>query len=79
MLWGQVGVAGHLNIGDRAEVLAKSGVSKDLPPNGRYFGAPAVEAREGMKLVMMPKQIDRMKTEIEALKAKIKELEERLK
>ena len=79
MLWGQVGVAGHLNIGDRAEVLARSGVSKDLAANGRYFGAPAVDAREGMKLIMMPKQIDRMKSEIEALKAKIKELEERLK
>jgi UDP-3-O-[3-hydroxymyristoyl] glucosamine N-acyltransferase len=79
MLWGQVGVAGHLNIGDRAEVLARSGVSKDLAPNGRYFGAPAVEAREGMKLVMMPKQIERLKAEIESLKATIKELEERLK
>jgi UDP-3-O-[3-hydroxymyristoyl] glucosamine N-acyltransferase len=79
MLWGQVGVAGHLNIGDRAEVLAKSGVSKDLAPNGRYFGAPAVDAREGMKVVMVPKQVDRLKKEVEELKAKIKELEEKLK
>jgi UDP-3-O-[3-hydroxymyristoyl] glucosamine N-acyltransferase len=45
MLGGQVGSAGHLEIGDGARVAAKSGIAGDLPAGGTYGGIPAVEIR----------------------------------
>lgn len=45
-LAGQVGVAGHLTIGDGSIIMAKSGVTKDVPPNTLMLGAPAVPHRE---------------------------------
>lgn len=74
MLWGQVGVAGHLKIGDRAEVLAQSGVSKDLAPGGVYFGAPAVDRREALKQMHLPKIVERLTKQVEELKNEIKNL-----
>jgi UDP-3-O-[3-hydroxymyristoyl] glucosamine N-acyltransferase len=48
-LYGQVGVAQNVTIGEGAVVLAKSGVSKSLPGGRTYFGIPAEEVREKYK------------------------------
>jgi UDP-3-O-[3-hydroxymyristoyl] glucosamine N-acyltransferase len=45
-LAGQVGVVGHIEIGDQAIVAAKSGVSKSVPPKGVVFGYPAGPIQE---------------------------------
>ena len=43
-LGGQVGAAGHLEIGDFVRVAAKSGIANDLPPNQTYSsGVAAME------------------------------------
>jgi len=46
VLGGQVGVADHLEIGGGATVAAKSGVTSNIPPGGKWFGYPARQARE---------------------------------
>ena len=43
---GQVGVVGHIQIGDRAIVGAQSGISKNVPPGETWFGYPATPLRE---------------------------------
>ncbi|MCC5923297.1 MAG: UDP-3-O-(3-hydroxymyristoyl)glucosamine N-acyltransferase [Crocinitomicaceae bacterium] len=40
-LWGQVGCASDVTIGEKAVILAQSGISKSLPGNITYFGSPA--------------------------------------
>lgn len=60
-LWGQVGCASDVTIGEGAIVLAQSGVSKDLEGGKTYFGSPCGEVREKFKemaaLRMLPNYI----------------------
>ena len=56
-LWGQVGTTSGITIGEKAVIMAKSGVSKSLPGNKIYFGAPAEEAREYYKHVAKVKNL----------------------
>ncbi len=50
-LGGQVGVADHLRIGRGALVAGKSGLIRDVPAGASMFGYPALEFREGFRLV----------------------------
>lgn len=75
MIWGQVGIAGHLNIGDRVEILAKSGVHRDLPEKGVYMGVPAVDRREALRQFHMPKRVEALQAEVASLKARLAEIE----
>jgi UDP-3-O-[3-hydroxymyristoyl] glucosamine N-acyltransferase len=45
VLGGQVGVAGHLTIGDGAMIGAQAGVTGDIEPKSMMLGSPAVELR----------------------------------
>lgn len=74
MLWGQVGLAGHLDIADGVEIFAQSGVSRDLA-KGVYFGTPAVDRREALRNMHVPKAVENLKKEIAELKKKLVELE----
>jgi UDP-3-O-[3-hydroxymyristoyl] glucosamine N-acyltransferase len=40
---GQVGFAGHLEVGDKAVITAQSGTSHDIPPGSIVSGSPAFE------------------------------------
>jgi UDP-3-O-[3-hydroxymyristoyl] glucosamine N-acyltransferase len=46
MLGGKVGIADHRKIGDRAQLIALSGVMHDVPAGERWGGAPAKPLRE---------------------------------
>ena len=50
ILAGQVGVCDHLKIGDGVKVLARSVVTKDIPPNLTVSGFPARDHREEKKI-----------------------------
>lgn len=45
-LWGQVGCASDVTIGEGAIVLAQSGISKNLEGGKTYFGSPCGEVKE---------------------------------
>jgi UDP-3-O-[3-hydroxymyristoyl] glucosamine N-acyltransferase len=45
-LWGQVGCASDITIGEGAIVLAQSGISKSLEGGNTYFGSPCAEVKE---------------------------------
>lgn len=51
VLGGQVGVADHVVIGEGAQVGAKSGVMGEIPPGEKWFGYPAMPAREYFRMV----------------------------
>ncbi|MFR1411134.1 MAG: hypothetical protein ACLSUW_01680 [Akkermansia sp.] len=41
----QVGISGHLNIGSKSTLGAKTGVISDIPENSTYWGMPAFPTR----------------------------------
>ena len=56
-IWGQVGMTSGITIGEKAVILAQSGISKSLEGGQTYFGYPAGEAREKYKEMSALKQL----------------------
>lgn len=48
-VYGQVGIIQNLRISSNCTIMAKSLVTKDVPPNSNYFGIPAKDKRMKMK------------------------------
>ena len=46
VIWGQVGIASSIKIGEGAIILAQSGVMKELEAGKTYFGSPCGEVKE---------------------------------
>jgi UDP-3-O-[3-hydroxymyristoyl] glucosamine N-acyltransferase len=49
IMWGQVGVKSGITIAKGTEIFAQSGLGHSTDENKKYFGSPAVEARERFK------------------------------
>lgn len=81
MFGGQVGIAGHATIADRTQAGAQSGIPNSVKkPNQQLMGSPAIEPRTWWKAQAVVKQLpdmwtamNRMKKEIEELKAQLQE------
>jgi len=74
IIWSQAGVSGHLTVGDRAQVGPASGLTKSIPEGEFYIGLPAVSRREFATTMFLPRKVDKLKKQIAALEAKVKEL-----
>jgi len=48
---GQVGIAGHLNIGSGARIAAKSGVMRDIAAGEEHMGYPAMPIKKFMRQI----------------------------
>ncbi|HET8810851.1 MAG TPA: UDP-3-O-(3-hydroxymyristoyl)glucosamine N-acyltransferase [Flavobacteriaceae bacterium] len=48
-IWGQVGIRSDVTIAKGTEIFAQSGISKNTKPGMKYFGSPAVGARQHLK------------------------------
>jgi UDP-3-O-[3-hydroxymyristoyl] glucosamine N-acyltransferase len=64
-LWGQVGCASDITIGEGAVVLAQSGIAKSLEGGKTYFGSPCSEVKEKFRemaaLRQLPKLLEKLK------------------
>jgi len=78
MLGGQVGLVGHITTTDNVIVEAQSGVSKNISKSGRYFGHPAKEHGLALRQEAAIRQLPDALKELQELKAKLRELEEKL-
>ncbi len=77
--WGQVGVVGHLTIGDRANIAAQSGVAHDVGPGERVAGYPAgPEVRWARNAAAYDRLTD-MRRELRELMKKVAQLEQERK
>ncbi|HMC26134.1 MAG TPA: UDP-3-O-(3-hydroxymyristoyl)glucosamine N-acyltransferase, partial [Candidatus Udaeobacter sp.] len=70
MMGGQVGIVGHIEIGDGTAIGAQSGVSKSLP-GGVWFGSPAVPLVEAHRQIAWIHRLGK-------LFARVKEIEKKL-
>ena len=52
MIGGQVGIVGHINIGNQVKIQAQSGVNKNVKDGEALYGAPAIDAGDYQKKTM---------------------------
>ncbi len=71
---GQVGVADHLHIGERATLLAKAGVHRDIPAGGMYVGIPARPREEQIQIAICEPKLPEMKKALERLEKEVERL-----
>jgi UDP-3-O-[3-hydroxymyristoyl] glucosamine N-acyltransferase len=75
-LAGQVGVAGHLQIGDNVMVGAQSGVGQDLSPNQAYSGSPTIPHRDWLRMVMTLPKVPEMRKTLMEIEKRLTKIEE---
>jgi UDP-3-O-[3-hydroxymyristoyl] glucosamine N-acyltransferase len=61
MLGGSVGLADHVTIHDRAQIMARSGVMHDVPAGEKWGGTPAQPARAWFREVAAARALARDK------------------
>jgi UDP-3-O-[3-hydroxymyristoyl] glucosamine N-acyltransferase len=72
MVGGQVGVTGHVEIGDRNIIAAKTGVSKDLPPDGgTWWSTPATPLRQAKEQLAWIHRLGDLFARVKALEKKL--------
>ncbi len=67
---GQVGVVGHLEIADDVIVHAQSGVAKSITSGGHYFGSPAKNHSEELKILAALRQLPDLIRQVNELQRK---------
>lgn len=75
VLAGQVGVADHVNIGAQAVIGAKSGVHRDMPPQGTYLGAPARKADDVFLEMGALRRLPKIRKTVKQLEKQVAELQ----
>lgn len=64
---GMAGFSGHITVGENSVIMAKSGVTKDIPPNSVVSGFPAVNHKEELEvqahLRKLPELIKKLKND----------------
>ncbi len=78
---GQVGVNGHIKIGDDSILTAKSGITKSISPKSIISGFPPAPHRRWLRNqsvlnhgVELKKQIQKLETELDSLKIQMEKL-----
>jgi len=79
-LGGQVGLVGHLELADGTTLGAQSGVRKSITgPGETWFGSPAREIHETLKIEAALRHLPALVNEIRELRNRVRELEESLR
>jgi UDP-3-O-[3-hydroxymyristoyl] glucosamine N-acyltransferase len=79
ILAGQVGVGGHLTIGDDAVLMAQAGVFYDVPPKSVYSGGiPAFDHKESLRTMAAIRKLTEMQRTLRTMEKRLKELEENI-
>jgi UDP-3-O-[3-hydroxymyristoyl] glucosamine N-acyltransferase len=69
--WGQAGIIGHLTIGDRANIAAQAGLTRDLEPGERVAGSPATNDVRWARNAAVYDRLTEMRRELRELQKKV--------
>jgi UDP-3-O-[3-hydroxymyristoyl] glucosamine N-acyltransferase len=78
MVAGQSGVTGHVRVGARAKIGAKSAVLQSVDAGSFVTGHPAFDHTDWRKASVVFRQLPALKKRVEELEQRIAELEEKL-
>jgi UDP-3-O-[3-hydroxymyristoyl] glucosamine N-acyltransferase len=76
-LAGQVGVVGHIRVGDRSRVGAQAGVARPVEPGTMVTGYPSIPHNEWLRATAVFAQLPSLLKEIRELRRRVHELENR--
>ena len=71
ILTGQVGVAGHLEIGDGVVATAQTGIPNSIEAGKVVSGYPAIDNKQWLKSSAVFKRLPELLKRIEALEKKV--------
>ena len=71
MIGGQVGIAGHLSIGDGVKIAAQSGIGKDITDGGIMQGSPAFEIGKYRRSYVYFRRLSELASKITELEKKL--------
>ena len=71
MIGGQVGIVGHLTIGDNVRIQAQAGVGKNIKDNEILQGSPSFGYSDYSKSYVHFKNLPKLVNELEELKKQI--------
>ena len=77
ILAGQVGIAGHLKVGDDAGITAKSATSHDVENGKVISGIPGFDNRDWLRSTAAFRRLGEMVQRLRALEKKLEEIEKR--
>lgn len=69
----QVGIVGHVTVGTKALLTARTGVTASIPGNETYAGKPALPIREEMKQQAQLRRLAKLVSRVKALEEKLKD------
>ncbi|MEN8163725.1 MAG: UDP-3-O-(3-hydroxymyristoyl)glucosamine N-acyltransferase [Acidobacteriota bacterium] len=75
VMGGQAGAAGHLSLGDGAQVTAKAAVMKDVPPGSVVSGVPARPRGEWTRSQAAVARLGKTRQQLKELERRLEELE----
>lgn len=78
MFGGQVGIAGHIHIGNKVELGAQSGVPGSLKDGERLIGTPPMEPKAYFKSAAVQRRLPDMYKELNALRKELDQLKRQL-
>jgi UDP-3-O-[3-hydroxymyristoyl] glucosamine N-acyltransferase len=78
LMGGQVGLIGHVHVGDGSMLATRTGVSKNLAPRGKYRGSPALPLDEYNRQKVYVRKLKTYVKKIEELEKRILTLEKKL-
>ena len=76
ILAGQVGVVGHLKVGDDVIVTAQSGVPNDVESGKHVAGSPAFDHRQWLKVTAIQQKLPDLVKTIRDLERRLAKLEQ---
>jgi UDP-3-O-[3-hydroxymyristoyl] glucosamine N-acyltransferase len=73
ILAGQVGVVGHVTIGDHAVVMGAASVWEDVEPGAKVIGDPAAPRMEYLRQLALIKRLPDLLKRLDALERRLSE------
>ena len=65
---GQVGIVGHITIGNRVTIGAQSGVTRSVDDDSIVLGTPAMPADKAKKIYVLQRKLEQMYNDLNELK-----------
>jgi UDP-3-O-[3-hydroxymyristoyl] glucosamine N-acyltransferase len=75
VLGGQVGLADNIEVGNGAMIAAQAGVMNDVADKQQLLGSPAIDKREGMRIIGLTVRLPKLVEQLKQLTKRVEKLE----